>query len=122
MKEVAYWELHVYAIAFQSAMHIYNISKQWPQEENDSLTAPLRQASRQVCTRMAAAWNGRHDTTRFIAGLHESASYAATVRVWLNFAAECGYLAENDREQLQVNYDDIDRMLTKMILDVEMKA
>ena len=122
MKEVAYWELHVYAIAFQSAMHIYNISRPWPQEENASLTAPLRLVARQVCTRMASAWNGRHDTAVFIAGLHKAAGYAAAVQVWLKFAAECGYLAENDREQLRVNYDDIDRMLTKMILDVEMKA
>ncbi len=117
----AFWELTVYGIAFQSAMHLYNVSKGWPAAEQDALNAPLRRAARTVCTSIARAWQQRHHDAAFVAGLHTAAASVAETQTWLQFAAECGYLQAKDYEQMQINYDDVDRMLTKMILDVETK-
>ena len=119
MIETAYWELTVYGIAFQSAMHLYNVSKTWPAEEAASLTGPLRQASRAVCSHIAVAWQKRRDEALFVAGLSDAATNATATMVWLQFAFECGYLAEKDHAQMRINYDDIDRLLTKMILEPE---
>jgi four helix bundle protein len=42
-------DLKVYKIAYELAMEIYEISKQWPIEERYSLTDQIRRASRSVC-------------------------------------------------------------------------
>ncbi|MCA9977813.1 MAG: four helix bundle protein, partial [Anaerolineales bacterium] len=109
MIETAYWELTVYGIAFQSAMHLHNISKAWPLEESPALTGPMRQASRAVCSHIAIAWKKRHDQTLFLSYLSDATASAAETLVWLSFAFECGYLAEKDHRQMRINYDDIDR-------------
>jgi four helix bundle protein len=41
-------ELDVYKLAFESAMHIFELSKQFPREETYSLTDRIRQSSRSV--------------------------------------------------------------------------
>lgn len=119
MTELAYWELAAYGIAFQSAMHLYNVSKTWPLEESASLTGPLRRSSRAVCTHIAIAWKKRHDQNAFTESLRDAVAQAAETLVWLNFAFACKHLAEKDHTQLYINYDDIDRFLTKMILEPE---
>ena len=49
-------ELDVYKIAFESAMRIYEISKQFPKEETYSLTDQIRRSSRSVCANIAEGW------------------------------------------------------------------
>jgi four helix bundle protein len=120
-KQTFFWETAVYGIAFQSAMHLYNISKAWPPEEQDALSTPMRYAARAVCANIARAWAQRPHTANFVAGLHIAAASVAETQSWLQFAAECGYLLPKDYEQMQINYDDVDRLLTTMILDIETK-
>jgi four helix bundle protein len=43
-------ELQVYKTAYELAMEIYEISKQWPAEERYSLTDQLRRSSHQSAT------------------------------------------------------------------------
>ena len=46
-------ELKVYRLAFDKAMEIYNISKDFPKEERYSLTDQIRRSSRSVCANLA---------------------------------------------------------------------
>jgi len=46
-------ELEVYRIAFDTAMEIFEISKNFPVEEKYSLTDQIRRSSRSVCTNLA---------------------------------------------------------------------
>ena len=119
MNDVTYWELSVYGIAFQSAMHLFNVSKTWPAAENVALTGPMRLASRAVCSLIAGAWKKRHDESMFVEALSDAAAQAAATIVWLEFAYECRHLAEKDYRQMRINYDDVDRILTKMMLEPE---
>jgi len=52
---VDYSDLEVYKLAFQSAMHIFHLSKNWPIEERYSLTDQIRRSSRSVCGNIAEA-------------------------------------------------------------------
>jgi four helix bundle protein len=42
-------DLKVYQKAYELALEIFNISKQWPAEEKYSLTDQIRRSSRSVC-------------------------------------------------------------------------
>jgi four helix bundle protein len=46
-------ELEVYRLAFDTAMEIFEISKNFPVEEKYSLTDQIRRSSRSVCTNLA---------------------------------------------------------------------
>ena len=58
-KIVRHQDLEVYCKAFEAAMQIFEISKQFPKEETYSLTDQVRRASRSVCSNIAEAWRKR---------------------------------------------------------------
>ena len=112
---VDYSDLEVYKLAFQSAMHIFHLSKNWPIEERYSLTDQIRRSSRSVCSNIAEAWRKRRYPSHFISKLSDSDAEAAETIVWLEFACECGYLNKTEYEELLDKYDHICRMLTNMM-------
>ena len=59
-------DLEVYRKAFEAAMQIFEVSKQFPKEETYSLTDQIRRASRSVCANTAEAWRKRHYEAAFV--------------------------------------------------------
>jgi four helix bundle protein len=49
-------DLIIYQKAFDVAMKIFELSKQFPVEERYSLTDQIRRSSRSVCANIAEAW------------------------------------------------------------------
>lgn len=49
-------DLVIYQKAFNAAMIIFELSKQFPAEERYSLTDQIRRSSRSVCANFAEAW------------------------------------------------------------------
>ena len=49
-------DLEVYQIAFDAAMEIFHLSKNFPKEEKYSLIDQIRRSSRSVCANLAEAW------------------------------------------------------------------
>lgn len=115
----SYRDLRVYQLAFECAMRIFHLSRNWPREERYSLTDQIRRASRSVCENIAEAWRKRRYPAHFVSKLSDSDAEAAETEVWLDFAFHCGYLEEKDHKELRDDYDHIGRMLTNMINDPE---
>lgn len=69
MKEKAtiHRDLDVYRRAFDTAMTIFELSKEFPREETYSLTDQIRRSSRSVCANLAEAWRKRRYEAAFIA-------------------------------------------------------
>ena len=92
-------ELEVYKLAFDAAMEIFELSKDFPVEEKYSLTDQIRRSSRSVCTNIAEAWRKRRYKAAFIAKLNDSEAEAAETQVWIKFSVKWGYMtAENGRD------------------------
>ncbi len=117
MKVVDYKGLRVYKLAFESAMEIFELSRQWPSEEKYSLTDQIRRSARSVCTNIAEAWRKRRYEAAFISKLSDSDGEAAETEVHLAFALCCGYLAADNQAKLRDQYDHICRQLTMMMDD-----
>jgi four helix bundle protein len=113
----SYTDLYVYQLAFESAMKIYEISKNWPKEEKYSLTDQIRRSSRSVCGNIAEAWRKRRYPAHFVSKLSDSDSEGAETEVWLAFALRCNYLKSDQHAKLMDNYDHIGRMLSIMTAD-----
>lgn len=52
-------KLMVYWAAFEAAMQIFELSKEFPAEERYALTDPIQRSSRSVCANLAEAWRKR---------------------------------------------------------------
>jgi four helix bundle protein len=115
MKIQQHTELEVYKKAFDTAMLIFEASKNFPKEETYSLTDQVRRSSRSVCANLAEAWRKRRYKAAFIAKLSDAESEAAETQVWLEFATRCSYLQRDRASHFYPAYDEILRMLVAMI-------
>ncbi|MBD2127481.1 four helix bundle protein [Microcoleus sp. ZQ-A2] len=108
-------DLEVFQIAFEAAMRIFELSKQFPIEERYALTDQIRRSSRSVCANLAEAWRKRRYKAAFVAKLNDCEAEAAEVQVWLKFAVKCNYLVIDTGRNLYGTYNHILGMLVKMI-------
>ena len=114
MRVADYKDLHVYQLAFESAMEIFALSKKFPAEEKYSLTDQIRRSTRSVCTNIAEAWRKRRYQAAFASKLSDADAEAAETEVHLDFALRCGYLNPEQHAKLRDNYDHICAQLRKM--------
>lgn len=108
-------DLQVYQVAFESAMRIFELSRNWPKEDKYSLTDQIRRSSRSVCGNIAEAWRKRRYPAHFVSKLSDSDAEAAETEVWLSFAFQCHYIQEKEFKELTDNCDHVCRMLTRMM-------
>ncbi|MAP09119.1 MAG: four helix bundle protein [Rhodopirellula sp.] len=108
-------ELPVYRDAFDAAMEIFRLSKSFPKEETYSLTDQVRRSSRSVCANIAEAWRKRRTEAFFVSTLNISEAEAAETQVWLQFAVQCKYLANDTARPLYLKYDEIIAQLVHLI-------
>jgi four helix bundle protein len=108
-------ELRVYREAFDAAMRIFELSKQWPKEERYSLTDQVRRSSRSVCEQIAEAWRKRRYIAHFRSKLTDADSEAAETQAWLEFAMHCEYISQEDFDELDATYEKVSGGLVNMI-------
>ena len=108
-------ELIIYQKAFDAAMKIFELSKQFPVEERYSLTNQMIRSSRSVCANLAEAWRKRRYKASFVAKLNDCEAEAAETQVWLKFAVKCHYISTEQGRELYSTYNQILSGLVKMI-------
>ena len=107
-------ELNVYKKAFDTAMEIFNISKNFPKEEQYALTDQIRRSSRSVCSNLAEGWRKRKYLAVFSNKLSDCAQEAAETQTWLEFALSCKYINKDIFACLDEKYEHIFAMLINM--------
>jgi four helix bundle protein len=112
-------ELEVYQKAFELQQQIFELSKDFPKEEQYALTDQIRRSSRSVGANLAEAWKKRRYPAHFASKLTDSDGEQAETLHWLNTSLACGYLAVDVHEQFVMGYERIGKMLGAMIRDSE---
>ena len=100
-------DLEVYKIAFDAAMEIFELSKNFPKEEKYSLTDQIRRSSRSVCANLLEAWRRRRYKGSFTLRLNDAEAESAETQVWLKFAVKCQYLDLDSGRKLYSRYNQI---------------
>ncbi len=108
-------ELKVYKAAYEQAMEIFQLSKEWPAEEKYSLTDQIRRSSRSVCSNLREAWSKRRYEAHFISKLTDSDGENSETDTWLDFAHNCEYLNEKDHKRLTNKCSEVGKMLGAML-------
>ncbi len=108
-------DLEVYKLAFETACQIFELTKEFPQEERYSLTDQIRRSSRSVCANIAEAWRKRRYPAAFINKLNNAEAEATETQVWLDFCEKCEYLDKSSVNEFLRVYDHIIGKLVNMI-------
>jgi len=116
-KIMSYKELRVFQATMEAAMVIFQVSKTFPAEERFSMVDQIRRCSRSVCANLAESWRKRRYKAHFVSKLSDAESEAEETRVWLEFASRCGYIDNEQLQELDKRYDDIIGQIVRMLCE-----
>jgi four helix bundle protein len=108
-------ELEVYKRAYDLAMHVFAISKSFPDAERFALTSQIRRSSRSVCMNLREAWSKRRYEAHFVSKLTDCDGEANETDTSLDFARDCGYISADEHTRLTEANRAVGRMLGAMI-------
>ena len=72
MKIRSHRELDTFKLAFEFAIEIFELTKEFPHEEKYSLTDQIRRSSRSVCANLGEAFRKRKYPKHFVSKLSDS--------------------------------------------------
>ena len=110
-------ELTVYFKAYDLAMRIFELSKEFPAEERYALTSQIRRSSRSVSMNLREAWAKRRYEAHFISKLTDCDGESNETDTSLDFAKDCGYITSEQHLSLTDLNREVGRMLGSMIRD-----
>ncbi len=105
----------VYKKAFQLAMEIFEISKQFPPEEKYSLTDQIRRSSRSVCICLLEAYRKKIYPAHFVAKVTDSDMENSETSGWLDFALACKYISNEQFKSFIEQNAEVGKLLYHMI-------
>ena len=108
-------ELRVYRLALKQARRLYLVTQNWPSEERFSLTDQVRRSSRAVNAMLAEAWARRRYRAAFINKVNAALGEAMETQAWLDHARTCGYISQEEYEEMDDRWQHIGAMLQRMI-------
>ena len=108
-------ELDVYKLAYSLSMHIYDLSKAWPKDEQYALTDQCRRSSRAVCAGLREASAKRRYEAHFVNKLTTCDGENSETDTWLDYALDCGYISADVHRDLVGTIAHIGAMLGKMM-------
>ena len=108
-------DLKVYNKAFELAMEIFNLTMDFPREEQYSLTDQIRRSSRSVAINIREGFAKRKYENVFIRHLNDSIGSSEETRGWLDFSVRCGYIDQQTHQKLDEAYDEVNAMLYSLM-------
>lgn len=108
-------DLLVYKKAFQLAMEIFEMTKNFPKEEKYSLIDQIRRSSRSVCACVAEGYRKRQYVAHFVAKISDSDMENSETQVWLHFSLECKYITEEIYKDKLAKSEEVGRLLYDII-------
>ncbi len=105
-------DLMVYKKAFELAVMIFEITKNFPKEEKYSLTDQIRRSSRSVCANLAEAYRKRVYHNHFLMKITDCMGENSETLVWIDFSKKCGYINDDSSLQLIELNEDIGKLLS----------
>ena len=108
-------DLKVYNIAFELAMEIFKLSREFPKEEQYSLTDQMRRSSRSAAINIREGFAKKRYENVFIRHLNDAIGSSEETRGWLDFSLRCGYIDQKIHETLDTSYDGVNAMLYSLM-------
>jgi four helix bundle protein len=108
-------DLAVYTKAYELAMKVFELSKNFPTEERFALTGQIRRSSRSVCLNLREAWAKRRYEAHFVSKLTDCDGENSETDSSLDFAKDCLYITGEQHDELTSLCRETGKMLGSMI-------
>lgn len=106
--------LLIYQIAFELATDLFNVSKNFPKEEEDTVNQ-LKRSSKAVYTNIAEAYKKKSNKKAFVNKLSDSNTENIECRSWLRFATSCRYITGDVYKKLMDKSNKIEKLIKQSI-------
>lgn len=110
-------DLEIYRAAFETAMQVFVVSRELPEEERKLLRLQMVRSCRSVCANIAEAWQKRRYPAAFVAKLNEAEAESA--ETWIEFAMRCRYVDEAIGCDIIRQYNELLIALAQMIQNAD---
>ncbi len=110
-----YRNLIAYQKAFDNAMAVFEMTKNFPPLEKFSLTTQIRNSSRSVCSNIAEGYRKRQYVNHFVSKMSDADMENSETIVWLDFALSCKYLNEVQHSDMIQRTEEVGRILNYML-------
>ncbi|MCU0666100.1 MAG: four helix bundle protein [Candidatus Omnitrophica bacterium] len=114
-------DLKVYQMSYKLAMEIFELTKKFRKEETYSLTDQIRRSSRSVAINIREGFAKRRYEQLFIRHLNDALGSSEETRGWLDFSLDCQYISKEDHDNLNIQYDQLNAMLYKLMTNWKTK-
>jgi four helix bundle protein len=111
--------LTVYKKAFELAMDIYVMTKEFPAIEKFELIDQIRRSSRAVCRAIGEGYRKRQYPKHFSSKMSDSDMENSETQVSLDFAFECKYISQEQYNDLIEKSEEVGRLLNHMVENPE---
>ena len=112
-------DLLAYKKAFELAIEIHMITKDFPKEERFALIDQIRRSSRSVFSNMAEGFRKLRYKAHFISKMTDADMENTETGVWLDFSIAFEYLKESDYKNLFLKSEEVGRLLNHIIENPE---
>jgi four helix bundle protein len=115
-----YKELKVWQKSYQLSLELYKITKGFPGDEKYGLTSQMRRAAVSVPSNIAEGY-GRKTTRDYIRSLYLAYGSNCELETQILLSGDLGYIKAQEKEMLQKNVGEVERMLKALIKSLEEK-
>ncbi len=106
--------LKVWQVAHKLVLEIYNITKQFPDNERFRLTDQICRSAISIAANIAEG-KGRNTLKEYIQFLYNARGSLEETKYHLILSKDLGYINENKFKELIVGYDQVGKMLNGLI-------
>jgi len=107
-------DLEIYNKAFELAMEIFQVTRNFPKEEVYSLSSQVVRSSRSIAANISEGRAKREYESVFKQHLIHALGSASETQTWLDFALQCRYIDKMALANLSEQLDSIGKMLTQL--------
>src|SRR3982074_179221 len=108
-------DLLVYKRAFIVSRRIFDLTKDFPEEEKYALTSQIQRASQSIGANITEAWAKRKYERHFVSKLTDADGEQMETQHWTRVAFSCGYLDESTARSLITDLEQVGQLLQGMI-------
>ena len=115
---MGYRKLQVYERSYKAGLAVYRMTERFPEEEKYGMSSQMRRAGVSIPLNIAEGYAKRSSQGEFKRFLQMAIGSANEMSVLIDFAKDLGYIPQEQYETAKAEYEEIGKMLNKMIQTV----
>jgi four helix bundle protein len=113
----SYKDLIVYKKSYEVSIEIHKISLRFPSFEKEELGNQIRRASKSIPMNIAEGYGKNDSIEDFRRYFRMALGSCEEVKVQLEFCKDLGYMAEDEYKRVIGTYNEVSKMLVKILKD-----